>query len=127
VKVKDQPKADGYTFMGWNTAADGSGTAFAPGDRILVSSFVTKHGTNSLTLFAQWAPGTVTPPSSTDTPEPSTSPVVPPTSPAAPGTTVAPTGGSVAGFGATAGIVGMLMLVAAGGVFMVSRRRLAIH
>jgi len=128
IKVKGDPKADGFTFMGWNTAADGSGTAYAPGDKILINVFSTdKKGNNSLTLYAQWAPGNVTPPPGTpdETPTPST-PVVPPVSPAPP-IVPAPTGGSIAGSGAAAGLVGMLMLVAAGGVFMVSRRRLAIH
>ena len=38
----------GYTFVGWNTAADGSGTAYRPGDRIVVDGY--------LALFAQWQP-----------------------------------------------------------------------
>jgi len=128
IKVKGTPKADGFTFMGWNTAADGSGTAYAPGDKILVNVYSTdKKGNNSLTLYAQWAAGNVTPPPATpddNTPAPN-SPVQPGTP--APPIVPAPTGGSMAGSAATAGIVGMLMLVAAGGVFMVSRRRLAIH
>jgi len=37
---------DGYSFMGWNTAADGSGTAYAAGDSVTVSEDVT--------LYAQW-------------------------------------------------------------------------
>jgi uncharacterized repeat protein (TIGR02543 family) len=37
---------NGYTFAGWNTAANGSGTAFAAGMSITV--------TRSDTLFAQW-------------------------------------------------------------------------
>ena len=37
----------GYTFTGWNTAADGTGTAFEPGDEIL-------DVTEDITLFAQW-------------------------------------------------------------------------
>lgn len=40
---------DGYTFIGWNTSADGKGTAYAPGARW------TANGT--LTLYAQWTPG----------------------------------------------------------------------
>lgn len=40
---------DGYTFIGWNTSADGKGTAYAPG------TTWTANGT--LTLYAQWTPG----------------------------------------------------------------------
>ena len=37
---------DGYDFTGWNTAADGKGTAYKPGDKLELS--------DSLTLYAQW-------------------------------------------------------------------------
>ena len=37
---------DGYDFTGWNTAADGKGTAYNPGDELEL--------TESLTLYAQW-------------------------------------------------------------------------
>lgn len=37
---------DGYMFIGWNTAADGSGTGYAPGDTITL--------TENMTLYAQW-------------------------------------------------------------------------
>lgn len=40
---------DGYTFIGWNTSANGKGTAYAPG------TTWTANGT--LTLYAQWTPG----------------------------------------------------------------------
>lgn len=40
---------DGYTFAGWTTSPDGSGTRYAPGARW------TANGT--LTLYAQWTPG----------------------------------------------------------------------
>lgn len=40
---------DGYTFAGWTTNADGSGTKYAPG------ASWTASGT--LTLYAQWTPG----------------------------------------------------------------------
>ena len=40
---------DGYTFAGWTTSPDGSGTKYAPGARW------TANGT--LTLYAQWTPG----------------------------------------------------------------------
>lgn len=37
---------DGYDFTGWNTAVDGKGTAYKPGDELTL--------TESLTLYAQW-------------------------------------------------------------------------
>lgn len=42
------PTRSGYSFTGWNTAANGSGTAYAS------SAALTMPGSN-LTLFAQWA------------------------------------------------------------------------
>ena len=42
------PTRSGYTFTGWNTAANGSGTAYASG------ASLTMPGSN-LTLFAQWS------------------------------------------------------------------------
>ena len=38
----------GYTFSGWNTAANGSGTDYAPGTTFTISS--------SVTLYAKWTP-----------------------------------------------------------------------
>ncbi|WP_027085625.1 InlB B-repeat-containing protein [Cohnella panacarvi] len=38
----------GYTFSGWNTAADGNGTDYAAGDALMV-------GAEGVTLFAKWA------------------------------------------------------------------------
>ena len=38
---------DGYTFSGWNTAADGSGTSYADGGSITLNA--------NVTLYAQWA------------------------------------------------------------------------
>jgi len=46
-----QPTRDGYTFLGWNTAVDGSGVSYAPGSSI---------GCSTVTLYAQWAKNTVT-------------------------------------------------------------------
>ena len=40
---------ENYTFIGWNTKSDGSGTAYAPGDKIVLTS-----EDNSRTLYAQW-------------------------------------------------------------------------
>jgi uncharacterized repeat protein (TIGR02543 family) len=42
----------GYTFSGWNTAADGSGTAYAAGGTVNLTA--------ELTLYAQWKPITYT-------------------------------------------------------------------
>jgi|GEM_PF-6764354 len=38
----------GYTFVGWNTAPDGSGTPYAPGQIVTI--------TDNLILYAQWEP-----------------------------------------------------------------------
>ncbi len=53
----------GYTFMGWNTRADGSGTSYADGAEILNLSVYDcdkdpERGT--VTLYAQWAPSNST-------------------------------------------------------------------
>ena len=40
---------ENYTFVGWNTAADGTGTAYTPGDTVMLTAAV-----NSATLYAQW-------------------------------------------------------------------------
>ncbi|KNB73431.1 hypothetical protein ADS79_05625 [Brevibacillus reuszeri] len=39
----------GYTFTGWNTAANGSGTSYAAGSTLTM-------GTANVTLYAQWTP-----------------------------------------------------------------------
>lgn len=39
----------GYTFANWNTAANGSGTTYAPGATFSM-------GTSNVTLYAQWTP-----------------------------------------------------------------------
>ncbi|WP_248922328.1 InlB B-repeat-containing protein [Olsenella intestinalis] len=41
-----QPR-EGYVFLGWNTAADGSGTSFSAGDALVPSA--------NVTLYAQWS------------------------------------------------------------------------
>jgi uncharacterized repeat protein (TIGR02543 family) len=38
----------GYTFAGWNTAANGSGTSYSEGDTFVI-------GSNDVTLYSQWA------------------------------------------------------------------------
>ena len=42
--------ADGYAFMGWNTAADGSGTAYAAGAQVKAANVIP----SATTLYAQW-------------------------------------------------------------------------
>lgn len=42
----EQPVRKGYSFVGWNTAKDGSGTSCAAGDKVELSAPVT--------LYAQW-------------------------------------------------------------------------
>ena len=42
----DQPVRKGYSFVGWNTAEDGSGTSYAAGEKVELSA--------PMTLFAQW-------------------------------------------------------------------------
>ncbi|WP_161934669.1 InlB B-repeat-containing protein, partial [Lactococcus lactis] len=44
------PTRSGYTFTGWNTSADGSGTSYAPGADLTLS--------NDTTLYAQWKEST---------------------------------------------------------------------
>lgn len=46
------PVRTGYTFTGWNTAANGSGTAYASGASYTADA--------NVTLYAQWAENTVT-------------------------------------------------------------------
>ena len=41
------PTRTGYTFTGWNTASDGSGTSYKANDQILMNE--------TLTLYAQWS------------------------------------------------------------------------
>jgi len=43
----------GYTFAGWNTAANGSGTSYNGGDTFAI-------GSSNVTLYAQWTGSTVT-------------------------------------------------------------------
>lgn len=53
---RDLPENPGYTFAGWNTQADGSGTTYMPGDKVLVDTM--SPGNH---LYAIWAKGTGTP------------------------------------------------------------------
>ena len=48
VSVPDSlPTRDGFSFIAWNTAADGSGADFSPGDSLSI-------GTTDITLYARW-------------------------------------------------------------------------
>ncbi len=40
---------ENHTFVGWNTEADGSGTAYAPGSEVVLTA-----GNNTEVLYAQW-------------------------------------------------------------------------
>ena len=50
---KNTFKRSGYTFKGWNTKADGSGTAYK--DKESVKNLSSKNGTTVI-LYAQWEP-----------------------------------------------------------------------
>ncbi len=41
----------GYSFLGWNSAANGTGSVYQPTSSVVINS--------NITLYAQWAPGTV--------------------------------------------------------------------
>ncbi|WP_167815196.1 InlB B-repeat-containing protein [Sporolactobacillus shoreae] len=47
--VANQFTRSGYSFTGWNTKADGSGTTYQPGDKYTLGTF-------NVTMYAQWAP-----------------------------------------------------------------------
>jgi len=53
-----------YTFNGWNTAANGSGTSYA--DRASVTNLSTTNGA-TVTLYAKWTGGAITLPTPTKT------------------------------------------------------------
>mgnify|MGYP001039141225 CR=1 FL=1 len=50
------PENPGYTFAGWNTQADGSGTTYMPGEKVLVDTMAPGNH-----LYAIWVKGTGTP------------------------------------------------------------------
>lgn len=52
----DLPENPGYTFAGWNTQADGSGTKCMPGEKVLVDTMAPGNH-----LYAIWEKGTGTP------------------------------------------------------------------
>lgn len=47
----DIPTRNGYTFLGWNTKADGKGTAYAAG-----ATYIHDQNGGTVTLYAQWTP-----------------------------------------------------------------------
>lgn len=47
----DIPTRNGYTFLGWNTKADGNGTAYASG-----ATYTHDQNGGTVTLYAQWTP-----------------------------------------------------------------------
>ena len=47
----DVPTRKGYTFLGWNTKADGKGTAYAAG-----AIYKNDQNGGTVTLYAQWTP-----------------------------------------------------------------------
>ncbi len=51
---KSVPVRDGYSFKNWNTAANGTGTSYDPGDTVGVTSTSTSAKMASETLYAQW-------------------------------------------------------------------------
>lgn len=61
--VTDLPVRDGYSFEGWNTAADGSSTSYAAGDKVELSA--------PMTLYAQWKKNEPAPQPQPTEPEPS--------------------------------------------------------
>ena len=77
------PTRAGYSFTGWNTAADGSGTSYAGDDTYTLPN----SGTD--TLYAQWQPVTTTAPPTTTTTSPPV--VAPPTAGPADPVTGSPT------------------------------------
>jgi uncharacterized repeat protein (TIGR02543 family) len=49
------PVRSGYTFLGWNTAADGTGRAVTTSDSFASAAGQVEPADNTLTLYAQWA------------------------------------------------------------------------
>ena len=47
----DVPTRNGYTFLGWNTQADGNGTAYATG-----ATYTHDQDGGTVTLYAKWTP-----------------------------------------------------------------------
>ena len=110
---------EGYTFAGWNTAANGSGTAYEDGAEVfgLVDEYET------ITLYAQWeevAPDPSPDPSPSPDPDPDPSPSPDPAGGSSSGKSVVSTG-DVTGF-VLAGVVVVLVVAGAVLAFIIVRR-----
>lgn len=92
----------GHVFTGWNTAADGTGTAYQPDDAIQLTAAET-------VLYAQWQP--IIPPTT------------PPTAPAVPTGTLAVTGGSAETMPIVVGTALLLAGLGSFGITGILRRR----
>ena len=53
IKSGDTFTRTGYAFLGWNTKANGSGTAYQPGEQVLITADTDNN------LYAQWKAATV--------------------------------------------------------------------
>jgi uncharacterized repeat protein (TIGR02543 family) len=110
----------GYTFTGWNTAENGTGTAYASGANF---NFAT-----DLTLYAQWQ----LTPTQTPTPTPTTSSASTPiTGGGSPAAAAAPELAVLAstgtdGFGISLGLAASVVLVFSGFIAIAARRQLRI-
>jgi uncharacterized repeat protein (TIGR02543 family) len=82
-----EPTRDGYSFTGWNTVADGSGTSYAGDD----SYTLPNSGTD--TLYAQWEPVATTTTTTTTAPPTTTTTVAPTTTTTSPPVVAPPTAG----------------------------------
>ena len=49
-----KPTRSGYTFIEWNTKADGSGTAYQPGEKITIKRASSTTTSTTKTLYAIW-------------------------------------------------------------------------
>lgn len=89
-----KPTREGYTFRSWNTADDGKGTSYKPGDTLTIES--------SVRLYAQWKKVSTSTSSSSSTPAPTPPPDPGPTS-SPPGESPPPAPGGTGGTGEGSG------------------------
>lgn len=100
---------DGYKFTGWNTATDGTGVSYAPGDEFEISGDVT--------LYAQWEK--VSAPVEPPTPSPTTPA---PTAPATPPTVNKPPTLATTGAAATLPLALAISAVLTGALLLITRK-----